>query len=111
MKNHHESDTVFIDRNHLYLPNSIVSQVFKEEENAFLAFYPEKKLLLLSPISNAFFKKLHPTTQHMLKRKNLKGDKSIALHELLIDHELNVSSEPLKYEFREKSTVLKIYLS
>ncbi len=109
MKKDRENGEVFMEGSHLCLSGAMVSQVFKEEENTFLAFYPEKKLLLLSPVSNAFFKKMHPSTQHMLKRKNLKGAKSVALHELLIDHELSVSPGPLDYEYREQSAILKIF--
>ncbi|MEL6193024.1 MAG: hypothetical protein AAFR66_13280 [Bacteroidota bacterium] len=109
MKKDRENGEVFMEGSHLCLSGAMVSQVFKEEENTFLAFYPEKKLLLLSPVSNAFFKKMHPSTQHMLKRKNLKGAKSVALHELLIDHELSVPPGPLDYEYREQSAILKIF--
>ncbi|MEM7509597.1 MAG: hypothetical protein AAF388_01610 [Bacteroidota bacterium] len=109
MKKDRENGEVFMEGSHLCLSGAMVSRVFKEEENTFLAFYPEKKLLLLSPVSNAFFKKMHPSTQHMLKRKNLKGAKSVALHELLIDHELSVPPGPLDYEYREQSAILKIF--
>ncbi|MEM6764706.1 MAG: hypothetical protein AAF824_08585 [Bacteroidota bacterium] len=109
-KKDRENREVFIEGSHLIIAAKVVQQVFKEEENTFLAFYPEKKLMLLSPVSNGFFKKMHDSTQHMLKLKSLQGDRSLALHELLIDHELDIPSSALGYEIREQSNILKIFL-
>ncbi|MEL6591168.1 MAG: hypothetical protein AAFQ87_18405 [Bacteroidota bacterium] len=101
---------VYHQASHLCFAASIVKAVFGEENNAYMAHYPEKHYLLFSPVSSPFFKKMHPATQHLLKTKNLQGSKSIALHELLIDHDLALPEGPLQYEILDKAKMLKVYL-
>ena len=55
-------------------------------------------------------KKLHKAKQHMLKDRNLKGDKSIALHELLIDNEIDSTDRDLVYDFQPGLGILNIKL-
>jgi hypothetical protein len=44
----------------------------------------------------------------MLKDRNLKGDKAIAIHEILIDHELDPTDRELP--FFEEDGIMKITL-
>ncbi|MEM6345642.1 MAG: hypothetical protein AAF927_17250 [Bacteroidota bacterium] len=101
---------VYFQSSHICFAAEVVNQVFKAEDNAYMAHYPDKGYLLFAPVSSPFFKKMHPATQHMLKAKNLKGSKSIALHELIIDHELSFTEGALQYEILEKANMLKIQL-
>ena len=100
---------IYLESSHLCMDGEIANSVFKEEMNAYLAFYPEKSYLLLAPVSHAYLKKMHDASQHMLKAKSLKGDKSIALHELLIDHEINVPDGPLKFEIKSKTQIIQVF--
>ncbi|MEM7371468.1 MAG: hypothetical protein AAF587_22830 [Bacteroidota bacterium] len=102
---------VYLKSNHLCFGQEVVEQVFQDQLNAYMAVYPEKGYLILSSISHPFFKKLHDASQHMLKMRNSSAERSIALHELLIDHDLNLAEGPLKYEIKQSSNILKVYLS
>ena len=79
--------------------------------NVYMAAYPDKGYLLITPVNSPFFRKMHDSSQHMLKDRNLKGDKRLALHELLIDEDLDATDRELSHEFLVKSNILKVYLS
>lgn len=102
---------VYLESMHICFDKTVSEQVFKEELNVYLSYYPKKSYIIMAPISHEFFKKMHESSQHMLKIKNASGAKSIALHELMIDHEIETPEGPLKYEIREKTDIIKIYLS
>lgn len=101
---------VYLESSHLCFGPELLEFLGKEEQNVFMAIYPEKGFLLVAPISHSFFPKLHPSTQHMLKIKNQEGARSIALHEYLIDHAIDARNRPLKYDLIQKSKLLKIYM-
>jgi hypothetical protein len=104
------SKGVFLESSHLCLSSDVMEQIGKETQNVFLAYYPEKKYILISSVENSFFTKLHEASQHLLKEKNLNGAKSLALHELLIDHEVNAADRILDYEFVPKTRMLKVMI-
>ena len=56
------------------------------------------------------FKKIHKAGQQMLKDRNLKGDKSIALHEILIDHQIDETDRELTYELAPGMKILNVKL-
>ena len=103
-------DPVGIKSSHLYIPASVAALVFGKESRAYLIYRPEQKALLLAPASSQWFHKLHQPSQHMLKARNAQGDKTIALHETLIDHDLDDTDRPLDYVIQEKTGILKISL-
>ncbi|MEO0470772.1 MAG: hypothetical protein AAF206_14185 [Bacteroidota bacterium] len=102
---------VCLKSSHLCLDAQLMSNWQEAVQNVYMTAYPEKGYLLLAPVSSPFFAKMHECTQHLLKDRNLRGDKGLALHELLIDHDLDDVDRPLQYEFLEKSLILKVYLS
>ncbi len=95
---------------HICLGKEVVASVFQDELNIYLAYYPEKGHLVMAPVSNAFFTTLHPASQHILKIKSADGARSIALHELLIDHEIERVDGSLRYEIIATTNLLKVYL-
>ena len=101
---------VYMESNHICLSGEVMGKMGKDIQNVFLVFQPETSTLLLSPVSNTFFPKLYSATQHLLKDKNLQGTKSLAIHELLIDHEVPNQNRELQYEVLNKHKLLKIYL-
>ena len=46
----------------------------------------------------------------MLKSRNLKGDKSLALHEWLIDHQLDASDREIAYELMPEENMMMVKL-
>lgn len=95
---------------HIILGKQILENWKEEVNNVFFAYYPERTQLLVAPVSHAFFAKLHDSGQLLLKAKNLLGDKSMALHEILIDHDIDPTDRELKFEFMGKHGILKIYI-
>ncbi|MCB0578898.1 MAG: hypothetical protein KDD10_06265 [Phaeodactylibacter sp.] len=95
---------------HLLIDSEVASEVFGEEQNAYVVYYPERRTLMLAPVSDELFKSLHKASQQMLKSRNLRGDKSIALHGILIDHQVNDTDRSLEYELPPGLGVLNVKL-
>ncbi|GJM33801.1 MAG: hypothetical protein DHS20C18_28020 [Saprospiraceae bacterium] len=95
---------------HLQIDHEIVEQIFGDDHNAYAVYYADKKSLLLAPVSDELFKKLHKASQHMLKDRNLKGDKAIALHEMIIDNQLDDTDRELNYELQPGLGILNVKL-
>ncbi|MEN0003562.1 MAG: hypothetical protein AAF798_05440 [Bacteroidota bacterium] len=93
---------------HLLLSKELAREVFGEELNVYLVHYPDRKVLMLARISDKVFKSLHKTSQHMLKNRNLAGDKTIAIHDILIDQQIDRSDRPLSFEFNAALGILSI---
>ena len=87
----------------------MVAQVFGEQLNAYLVYYPDRQTLMVAPASDELFKQLHKVSQHMLKGRNMKGDKTIALHEILIDHQLDDIDRDLDFEWKAGMGILKYH--
>jgi hypothetical protein len=47
-------------------------------------------------------------TQFLLKSRNLKGDRTLAIREILIDNDLDTTDRDLEYEIVEKTNLIKI---
>ena len=95
---------------HLLIGNELASQAFGDCQNVYVVYYPDHKKLMLAPVTDEVFKQLHKSSQHMLKDKNLQGDKSIALHELLIDNQLDDADRKLDFTFQKELRVLTIFV-
>lgn len=95
---------------HLQIDHALVGQVFGEDHNVYAVYYPNQKSLLLAPVTDELFKQLHKASQHILKSRNLNGDKSIALHEMLIDNQLDDTDRELEYELQPGLGILNVKL-
>lgn len=95
---------------HLLIDREVVELIFGKDQNVYMAYYESRRTLMIAPISDDLFKQLHKATQHMLKDKNAKGDKTIALHDLLIDHEINSTDRALTYECQPELKILSVNL-
>ena len=95
---------------HLLIDHEIVQTIFGEDTVAYVVYYPERKTIMLAAYSDELFKKLHKTAQQMLKDRNLKGDKSLALGEVLIDNQLDESDRDLEYKVEAALGVLSVKL-
>ena len=93
---------------HLIFLQPVAEKWFKDETHLFIKYNQEGHLLLVTPATNFEFKIAHKAGQHLLKNKNLNGDKSVAIHEILIDNELDETDRPLT--FIEEEGIIKINL-
>lgn len=101
---------VYLKTSHIYLDHELVQAVFGDIPYAYAAYVKEQKALLITPVTSQWFVKMHKPTQFLLKSRNLKGDKTLAIRELLIDHDLDVTDRELAYEVVSKTKLIKINL-
>lgn len=96
---------------HLWLSHELVAQYFSETEQVVVAFVDSGPHLLIAPAPAAVLVKVHPkASSRLLKLKNLKGDRTISVHDFFIDHDLAGDDKPLHYDYVEKLDALKVSL-
>lgn len=101
---------VALKASHIQLDNSIVNTVFQNIHYAYVTYVKAQNRILVTPVSSQWFVKMYEPTQFLLKDKNLKGDKSIAIREILIDNDIEQADRDLAYEIIEKTNLIKIQL-
>ena len=95
---------------HLVIPADLSDLVFNQNTSVYVAFKEDLKALLISPKENDWFPKLHESMEFILKSKDLKGTKSIAIREILIDQEIDDSDKQLPCEINEDRKFMKVLL-
>ncbi|MEM9917439.1 MAG: hypothetical protein AAF990_05050 [Bacteroidota bacterium] len=105
-----DGSKIRLKASHLLVDHEIASEAFGEEHNIYVIYYPDRRSLLIAPVSDEIFKKLHKAAQQMVKDRNLKGDKSVALHEILIDNQIDQSDRDLEYEWQPALGILNVKL-
>jgi len=105
-----EETKVQLKGSHLWIDRSVAADIFGEDLNVNLIYYANQRTLMIAPYSNDLFTKIHKAKRHMLKDRNAKGDKTIALHELLIDNEINSQDRNLEFEAQKEIEVLSVNL-
>lgn len=95
---------------HIYLESALVTTFFKEVDFAFVVYNKAQKSILITPGTSGWFKKMYKPAQYLLKSRNLKGDKTLALGEIFIDNDLDASDRELEAEFVEKTKLIKVIL-
>ncbi|RMG32074.1 MAG: hypothetical protein D6730_00335 [Bacteroidetes bacterium] len=95
---------------HLLIGHELAGQVFGRAQNVYVGFDAASSMLGLAPVSNLAFQKKYNASQQMLKARNLQGDVAIALHDVLIDHDLNPAERELTFELREEEGALWVNL-
>jgi hypothetical protein len=95
---------------HLYLDAAIARELFGDASKVDMVYYPERRSLLLCAPEKEFFHKLHKTSLVMLKDRNVQGDKTIMLGELLIDHDIDNTDRDLNYDVRPETKILSVEL-
>lgn len=96
---------------HLWLSHELVARYFRETEQVVVAFVEHGPHLLIAPAPASVLVKVHPkASTRMFKLKNLQGDRTISIHDFLIDHELASDDKPLQYDYIEKLGALKVSL-
>ena len=84
--------------------------VFGELTQVYLVYYPQQKALMLAPSDDTIFPTLHKAVKVMLKSRNLQGDKTITLQELLIDQEIDDTDRDLPFTVSPDMRLLHITL-
>ncbi|MEM7575425.1 MAG: hypothetical protein AAF433_21155 [Bacteroidota bacterium] len=103
--------SVQLRNRHLIISADAAQNAFGDEVQVYLVYYPKGEMLLLAPMSDQDFKKVHDCGLTMLKIKNLAGDRSLSLEEIIIDHELDASDRPLTANGAPGLKMLQIILA
>ncbi|MEM7549942.1 MAG: hypothetical protein AAF363_09710 [Bacteroidota bacterium] len=93
---------------HLIVSPSVSGPIFQDENSVYICYKKEQDVLLVSPSSNSWFPKLHESKEYLVKDKDLKGTKSIAIMDILIDHELDSEDRPLSFKLNDSKRYIKI---
>ncbi|MEM6515938.1 MAG: hypothetical protein AAF688_07120 [Bacteroidota bacterium] len=101
---------VALTSSHIFLDSSLVELIFQNIHYAYVTYLKSQNKLLITPVSSQWFVKLYEPTQFLLKARNLKGDRTLAIREILIDNDLDMADRPLDFEIIEKTNLIKVLL-
>ena len=96
---------------HIYLDAELANQFFQAGNPVFISFKEEEKAVLMAPLTNSWFSKLHQAQQTLLKARNQQGDCTTSIRDLILDHDLNATDRELTFTLNNQSKFLKIDLS
>ena len=101
---------VRLKSSHLVIKSEVAAPLFGNSPNINLVYYPDRRTLMLARKDDELFASLHKAKQFMLKDRSLGGDKSIAIHEILIDNDVDISDRELDFTAGDGSGILSIQL-
>lgn len=102
-------ETVALLNRHLLIGAELAKSFLADSTHINMVYYAQRHTLMLAPAADELFKGLHKTSMQMVKNKNLVGDKTISLEELLIDNELNDMDRPLDYKL-DAMNIMQVFL-
>ncbi len=105
-----DGDQVRLKSQHLWLSAAVAENAFAGERQVYAVYYPQRGALLLAPMSDTAFKSLHECSLVMLKDRNLRGDKSLSLQEIIIDNELEDHDRALAFSAQPGWKMLQVFL-
>ncbi len=106
-----ESKPVYLRGQHLILHPALIKRVFGEEDAVAMVYYPQRRKLMLAPISNKLFRMAHKGHQQFMLKQTAGGREfAVALHSILYDHEIDQTNRPLDHEVSDKMKILTISL-
>jgi hypothetical protein len=100
-----------LNASHLRLRADLVQQLLGETPNALIRYEAETKSVWIARADDLAFKTKSGVAQCIVKVKNLHGDCSIAIGEILLDEELPTQDRILRYELQSDPVRLSIPLA
>lgn len=95
---------------HLWISGDIAGSTFGETAQVYVVYYPAQKALLLAPMDEEIFPTIHKAALQMLKNRNLEGDKTISLQEIIIDNEIDDTDRDLIFMHQPGMRMLHVTL-
>lgn len=95
---------------HLLIAGTLATQAFGEAAQVYVHYEVAGQELLLAPMDHESFSKSYKSALQMLKIRNLQGDKSISLQEVLIDQDLDDQDRDLFFTYDAAARVLHVIL-
>lgn len=105
------STEIRLKTSHILISPDTAEQLFDASECALICYKPEDKALLLAPVTNTFFGKLHEPSQVLMKVKDILGTRSIPVRNILLDNDLDETDRPLPFRVNEKNKFIRISLA
>lgn len=105
-----EKQGIWLQRQHLWLSAEVAEGLFQNERQIYIVYYDNLGMLLLAPMSDTLFKQVHKCALVMLKDRNLKGDKTLSLQEIIIDHDLDDTDRSLSFTNEPGLNILQVKL-
>jgi len=100
---------VALKSSHIYIDSELVQTLFETIHYAYVEYVAERNTLMITPVSSQWFIKMYEKpTQFLLKDRNLKGDKTLSIREILIDNNIDDSNRDLEFEVIEKTKLIKV---
>ncbi|MDX1907718.1 MAG: hypothetical protein SF053_11840 [Bacteroidia bacterium] len=101
---------IYLKNQHVWLPAALASEVLGEVAQVFVVYDPAAACLRIAPMDHPDFAARHKASLQMLKNRNLQGDKTISVQEILIDHLLDDSDRPLDAGTDPEGRILQVIL-
>jgi len=89
-----------LKNSYLLIDAALARETFGDDPQVNVVYYPDRQTLLVAGKSKAFFETLHKTSRVLLKDRNLLGDKSINIRELLIDNDIDDADRDIAFELK-----------
>ena len=86
-----------------------MEEYFDNAQYVFVKWVKESGNLLIAPQTATLFNQVHKdASQLMLKTKNLKGDKTVALYDFFYESNFNENNAYVAYDYLDKIGAIKI---
>jgi hypothetical protein len=95
---------------HLWISSDIVASAFGDAAQVHVVYYAPQRSLLLAPMHDEIFPTIHKSGLQMLKTRNLQGDKTISLQEIIIDNDLDDTERDLPFLHQPGVALLHVSL-
>jgi hypothetical protein len=102
------SSDVYLESSHIVVKKDTADHVFGMASMVLTVYYPKDHTFMAAAVDEQLFNTIHKGTQQLLKTKNRVGDRSIAIHELLLDNDIDTHDRNLEFVIEEGLRILKI---
>ncbi|MEL6140290.1 MAG: hypothetical protein AAFU67_01565 [Bacteroidota bacterium] len=102
--------TVLLKNRHLVISAEVADNAFGDEIQVYVVYYAQSGMLIMAPMSDITFKQAHDCSLVMLKTRNLRGDRSLSMEEILIDNDLDKTDRNLQANGAPGLKMLQVFL-
>jgi hypothetical protein len=95
---------------HLWISGDLVAATLGDTPQVYTVYYPKQHALLLAPMDDDIFPTIHKGGLQMLKNRNLEGDRTISLQEIIIENDLDDTDRELVFIHQPGMRMLHITL-
>lgn len=101
---------MLLKNSHIIINKTIADTLFANESYVQVIYYPNEARLMVARDSDDLFRSFHKAKRELLKDKNLVGDKSVNIRELLMDSDADDTDRDLEYNVDEAIHILNVFI-